>query len=195
MRTDSISYVPSFMLSPATGQPSFQSRGRMPSTLAPRACQIAQNVQRWSQPVWIATKLFTWPMNPDGAMTPGGPKALNLLEFPTTRETSGIASKDHGSSSAAQPVTRIRAAGRRRWARRIDWRVCRTASLVTAQLLTTIQSSPAGASLAIVSLSAKLSRQPRVTVCTLTQASPGPFRRRIRKSLFHACGSGCQASS
>ena len=28
-------------------------------TLAPRACQIEQKVQRWSQPVWTATKLFT----------------------------------------------------------------------------------------------------------------------------------------
>ena len=46
-----------------------------------------------------------------------------------------------GSSSAAQPVTRIFAPGRRRCARRISCRVWRRASFVTAQLLTTIQSS------------------------------------------------------
>ena len=72
-----------------------------------------------------------------------------------------------GSSSAAQPVTRIRASGRWRCARRIAWRVWRTASLVTAQLLTTIQSSSVGAERAIVSLSAKFSRQPSVIVSTL----------------------------
>jgi hypothetical protein len=48
------------------------------------------------------------------------------------------------------------------------WRVWRTASLVTAQLLTTIQSSSAGAERAIVALSAKFNRQPRVIVSTLT---------------------------
>ena len=52
--------------------------------------------------------------------------------------------KRSGSSWAAQPVTRIRASGRSRRARRIAWRVWRTASAVTAQLLTMIQSSSGG---------------------------------------------------
>ena len=116
--------------------------------LGPRACQIEQKVQRWSQPVWIATKLFTCATAEPaatGVMTSFAAKALSLRAFPTTRDTSGIASNDAGSSSAAQPVTRIlRDRAVARWARRIAWRVWRTASLVTAQLLTTIQSSPGG---------------------------------------------------
>ena len=68
----------------------------------------------------------------------------SLAALPTTSSTSGIASNAARSSSAAQPVTRIRASGRRRRARRISWRVWRTASDVTAQLLT-ITHSPGGA--------------------------------------------------
>src|SRR5438874_1601527 len=95
----------------------------------------------------------------------------------TTRVTSGIRSNAALSSSAAQPVTRIFAEGRCRRACRIACRVWRTASLVTAQLLTTIQSSSAGANRAMVSLSAKLRRQPRVIVSTLSAASPDRGRR------------------
>ena len=40
VRTDSISYVPSFRFSPATGQPSFHSSGRISSTLAPPLIQV-----------------------------------------------------------------------------------------------------------------------------------------------------------
>ena len=47
-----------------------------------------------------------------GVMTSFAAKALSLLAFPTTRDTPGIAAKVVGSSSAAQPVTRIRASGR-----------------------------------------------------------------------------------
>ena len=49
-----------------------------------------------------------------------------------------------GSVCAAQPVTTMRACGRSRVSRRIAWRACRTASAVTAQVLTTTASaSPA----------------------------------------------------
>ena len=61
--------------------------------------------------------------------------------LPSTRATSGIAANVPGSICAAQPVTKIRASGRARLALRIAWRVWRTASLVTAQLLTMTRSS------------------------------------------------------
>ena len=97
----------------------------------------------------------------------------NFSRLPTTRATSGIAAKVSGSIWAAQPVTTTRAAGRARFARRIAWRVWRTASLVTAQLLTMIRSSSAWASARIASLSAALSRQPSViTSVPLTIISP-----------------------
>ena len=45
--------------------------------------------------------------------------------------------KVFGSVCAAQPVTTICASGRSRLSRRMLWRACRTASAVTAQVLTT----------------------------------------------------------
>ena len=101
-------------------------------------------------------------------------EASNFSRLPSTRLTSGIAANASGSICAAQPVTITRASGRARLALRIAWRVWRTASLVTAQLLTMIRSSSAPASARIASLSAMLSRQPRVmTSGPLT----GPARR------------------
>jgi hypothetical protein len=58
-----------------------------------------------------------------GVMTSFAASALSFLAFPMTRETSGILSNEAPSSSAAQPVTRIQASGRRRCACRIAWRV------------------------------------------------------------------------
>ena len=60
-------------------------------------------------------------MNPEGtdAMTSFAARLLSLFVFPVTRQTPGIAAKRVGSSSAAQPVTRIFAPGVSLWARRI----------------------------------------------------------------------------
>ena len=69
-------------------------------------------------------------------------KALSLLAFPTTRVTPGMVCEGRWIElrrAAGDQDFRRRAAAR--CARRIAWRVWRTASLVTAQLLTTIQSS------------------------------------------------------
>ena len=52
-----------------------------------------------------------------------------------------LAANVSGSVCAAQPVTRIRASGRSRRSRRIAWRAWRTASAVTAQVLTTTTSA------------------------------------------------------
>ena len=52
-----------------------------------------------------------------------------------------MAAKVCGSVCAAQPVTTMLASGRSRLRRRIDWRACRTASAVTAQVLTTTASA------------------------------------------------------
>jgi hypothetical protein len=95
---------------------------------------------------------------------------LYFSALPTTRLTSGIAANASGSNCAAQPVTMMRLSGAARWARRIAWRVWRTASLVTAQLLTMIVSSSASARIA--SLSAKLRRQPRVIVWAVNRTAP-----------------------
>ena len=59
--------------------------------------------------------------------------ASSFSRLPITTSTSAIAAKVSGSVWAAQPVTMIRASGRSRRARRIAWRVWRTASAVTAQ--------------------------------------------------------------
>jgi hypothetical protein len=57
-----------------------------------------------------------------------------------------MAAKVCGSVCAAQPVTTIFAPGRSRLRRRIDWRAWRTASEVTAQVLTTtVSTKPAPA--------------------------------------------------
>jgi hypothetical protein len=57
-----------------------------------------------------------------------------------------MSAKVFGSVCAAQPVTTMRASGRSRLSLRIDCRDCRTASAVTAQVLTTTVSvTPAAA--------------------------------------------------
>src|ERR1700734_1270488 len=78
-----------------------------------------------------------------------------------------------GSVCAAQPVTTILAEGRSRRSARIACRAWRTASAVTAQVLTTTVSlKPArSASRRITSDSAALSRQPKVTTSTLMRLS------------------------
>jgi hypothetical protein len=120
---------------------------------------------------------FEWQRNARPTCLPDGAKgaavvAAGLDPDEALDVTPGMLANVAGSSSAAQPVTRIFEVGRWRCARRIACRVWRTASLVTAQLLTTIQSSSAGAERAIVSVSAKFSRQPSVTVSTLNSARP-----------------------
>ena len=71
---------------------------------------------------------------------------MSFSALPSTTSTSGIAAKAAGSVCAAQPVTTSRAAGLSRRRRRICWRAWRTASAVTAQLLTTTASAtPAAA--------------------------------------------------
>ena len=94
---------------------------RAASGCAPRACQIEQKVQRWSQPVWTATKLRARARKP--AATGGAGAVMTSLTttwfslakaaarylsaLPITLVTSGIAAKLAGSSWAAQPVTTI----------------------------------------------------------------------------------------
>ena len=81
-----------------------------------------------------------------GVMTSFAAKALSLLGI-----SDDAATPRHGLRTAARlELGRaagdedLGASGRCRCARRIAWRVWRTASLVTAQLLTTIQSSSGG---------------------------------------------------
>src|SRR6202167_1950145 len=95
--------------------------------------------------------------------------ALSFSELPRTRSVSDIAAKVCGSVCAAQPVTMIFACGRARRTARMVCRAWRTASAVTAQVLTTTVSvSPArSASRRMTSDSAALSRQPKVTISTL----------------------------
>ena len=57
--------------------------------------------------------------------------------LPMTLVTSGMAAKVSGSVWAAQPVTMTGTPGFSRDRRRISWRALRTASAVTAQVLTT----------------------------------------------------------
>jgi hypothetical protein len=61
--------------------------------------------------------------------------------LPITRSTSSIAAKRSGSVCAAQPVTTIFRPGCARRRRRISCFALRTASAVTAQVLTTTASS------------------------------------------------------
>ena len=72
--------------------------------------------------------------------------ARNLSSLPMTRSTSPICAKVSGSVCAAQPVTTMRAPGRSRRSFRIAWRAWRTASAVTAQVLTTTVSARPAAS-------------------------------------------------
>src|SRR2546430_1287013 len=62
--------------------------------------------------------------------------ALSFSSLPSTNATSGMLAKVSGSVCAAQPVTTMRAAGCSRLSRRMAWRDWRTASAVTAQVLT-----------------------------------------------------------
>ena len=140
-----------------------------------------QKVQRWSQPFCTSTNArarSAKPVTRCGAVSrtammsetrtrSGMPdqearRKIELLAIAEHPATSGIAANASGSTCAAQPVTITRASGRARFALRIAWRVWRTASLVTAQLLTMTRSSSPRASARIASLSAVLSRQPRV---------------------------------
>ena len=78
-------------------------------------------------------------LTPVSSAPAGRRRKSNFSRLPSTRATSGIAANASGSTCAAQPVTITRASGRARLALRIAWRVWRTASLVTAQLLTMIE--------------------------------------------------------
>ena len=91
-----------------------------------------------------------------------------LSSLPITRSTSAICANIAGSICAAHPVTTMRAEGRSRLKRRIDCRVCATASLVTAQLLMmTTSSRPASSALRRMTSDSKaLSRQPKVMTST-----------------------------
>ena len=117
-------------------------------------------------------------------MTSFAAKALSLLGFPTTRDNSGHGlRRTAGSSSAAQPVTRIlrvrplavRAADR--LARLAHGLVGHRAAVDDDPVL--VRPAP---SRAIVSLSAKLRRQPSVIVSTLIAAPRGRARPRTRGS-------------
>ena len=77
-----------------------------------------------------------------------------------------------------------RASGRRLWACRINWRVRRTASFVTAQLFTTIRSSRWPSAAAIASLSAMLRRQPSEMVSVIRS---GPSRSSRRAGAASMC--------
>ncbi len=107
---------------------------------------------------------------------------VSFSSLPTTRSTSGIAAKLCGSACAAQPVTTMRVFGCSRRSLRMAWRAWRTASPVTAQVLTTVVSESAAASRRITSDSWMLSRQPKVRTSTLfvvpgrgNAASPEPI--------------------
>jgi hypothetical protein len=156
---------------------------------------MMQNVQRWSQPFWTSTKARDRSAKPAtrcGAVSrtamisdtlilaaSGAKERMsNLSRLPRTRATSGMAAKVSGSTCAAQPVTKISASGLERFALRIACRVWRTASLVTAQLLTMMRSSRSPASSRIASLSAAFSRQPMViTSGPVIRAPQGRSRR------------------
>ena len=73
-------------------------------------------------------------------------RASSFSSLPTTRSTSGMAANSAGSVCAAQPVTTMRASGRSRLMRRMLCLACRTASAVTAQVLTTTASATPAAS-------------------------------------------------
>ena len=96
-----------------------------------------------------------------------------------------MAAKVAGSICAAQPVTTMRASGRSRASRRIAWRAWRTASAVTAQVLTmTASSSPASsAARRIASDSTVLSRQPKVTISTASEHFPKKWEPVLREKM------------
>src|SRR6202790_540649 len=84
----------------------------------------------------------------------------------------------------------IRAPGCSRRARRIAWRAWRSASAVTAQVLTmTASASPApAAARRITSLSNALSRHPKVMISTPSIAPPGTAPPRIARSGIVSTG-------
>jgi hypothetical protein len=134
---------------------------------------MMQNVQRWSQPFCTCTKARARPSRPStrcaavsfttmmsstatfsSASSDGCSRAarharqaptLIFSSLPSTSATSGIAAKSSGVVCAAQPVTTMRACGRSRLSLRMAWRDCRTASAVTAQVLTTMTSDSSAA--------------------------------------------------
>ena len=120
--------------------------------LGPRPNGMMQNVQRWSQPCCTCTKararlansVTRWAAVSRAAMmsdtaepAPGCQlSGFSLSSLPRTRWTLGRAAQAAGSICAAQPVTTMRASGRSRATRRMAWRAWRSASAVTAQVLT-----------------------------------------------------------
>ena len=116
-----------------------------------------QKVQRWSQPFCTSTKArvrSAKPVTRCGAVsrtammsetrTCSAPRQeaarIELLAVADhARRLRASPRRSRGSIWAAQPVTSSRASGRARLALRIAWRVWRTASSVTAQLLTMIE--------------------------------------------------------
>ena len=119
---------------------------------------MTQKVQRWSQPCWTWTKARARPANSvtrcaavsvaammsvTGAAGASGAQVagFSLSALPMTRSTPGSAAQAAGAIWAAQPVTMMRAPGLSRAARRIAWRAWRSASAVTAQVLTTMVSA------------------------------------------------------
>ena len=119
-----------------------------------------QKVQRWSQPCWTCRKARLLPSKPSTRWARGlrrdprgeaafGEVALRLAAWRDCRARGRPRAARHSaraSSSAAQPVTMIRRLGMPRRARRIAWRAWRSASAVTAQVLTmTASLSPAAA--------------------------------------------------
>ena len=89
-----------------------------------------------------ACVVFTAMMSPTATRGAARPDSrVELFLVAETRSTSGMAANVSGSVCAAQPVTTMRALGRSRLMRRMVWRAWRTASAVTAQVLTTTASS------------------------------------------------------
>src|SRR5579863_9968275 len=108
-----------------------------------------------------------------------------LSSLPTTRSTSSMEANISACVCVAQPVTTMRKWGRSRFSLRIDCRAWATASLVTAQLLTTMVSArPArSASTRITSDSKALRRQPKVTISTLMILRDGGKQRGIEPAF------------
>ena len=131
--------------------------------LGPRPNGMMQNVHRWSHPCCTCTNARARPAN---SVTMWGAvsracmmsdtadpapsvqlSGFSLSSLPSTRVTPGIAAQDDGSICAAHPVTTIAASGLSRARRRMVWRAWRSASAVTAQVLTiTVSDTPAAKS-------------------------------------------------
>ena len=114
-------------------------------------------------------------------------RGSSFSRLPRTRSTSAIAAKRSGWISAAQPVTMTWAPGCSRRARRIAWRAWRSASAVTAQVLTmTASVEPGrGAARRIASDSKAFRRQPKVTISTAHHAASGDERGIERAGEAH----------